>query len=74
MTNSKLKFYARNESVFLKYFGDSQRYRALIQAGNWKKIEDIIEEARTETEEDFIKKSLEELNLKLKNDSNFSKA
>ena len=43
-TNSKLKFYNSNRDIFLRYFDSIQQYQALIDAGNWKKIEQIISE------------------------------
>ena len=39
---SKAKFYRTNQGVFLKYFDSIQQYDALILAGNFGKMEEII--------------------------------
>lgn len=39
---SKAKFYTHNTDIFLKYFDSAHQYEALILAGNFKKIEEII--------------------------------
>jgi len=39
---SKAKFYTHNTDIFLKYFESEEQYRALILAGNFRKIEEII--------------------------------
>jgi hypothetical protein len=39
---SKAKFYTHNTDIFLKYFDSEEQYRALILAGNFGKIEEII--------------------------------
>lgn len=44
---SKAKFYSYNQSAFLRYFDDEQQYRALILAGKFEKMEQIIKENST---------------------------
>ena len=39
---SKAKFYRGNRDIFLRYFESIEQYEALILAGNFKKIEEII--------------------------------
>jgi len=39
---SKAKFYKHNSDIFLKYFDSEEQYQALILAGNFGKIEEII--------------------------------
>lgn len=39
---SKAKFYTYNTDIFLKYFESQKQYQALIAAGSFKKIEEII--------------------------------
>jgi len=39
---SKAKFYAHNIDIFLRYFDSEEQYRALILAGKFGKIEEII--------------------------------
>lgn len=41
---SKAKFYNHNQDIFLRYFDSAEEYRALISAGNFKKMEQIIKE------------------------------
>lgn len=41
---SKAKFYSHNQPIFLKYFDSEEQYKALILAGNFKKLEGIISE------------------------------
>lgn len=41
---SKAKFYSHNQQIFLKYFDSEEQYKALILAGNFKKLEAIISE------------------------------
>ena len=43
---SKAKFYRTNRDIFLRYFESLEQYEALILAGNFKKMELIIEEGR----------------------------
>lgn len=40
----KAKFYNHNKDIFLKYFDSIEQYNALIMAGNFKKMEQIINE------------------------------
>jgi hypothetical protein len=39
---TKAKFYQGNREVFLRYFDSLEQYEALIAAGNFKKMEEII--------------------------------
>jgi len=41
---SKAKFYHHNRDFFLKYFDSVHQYQALINAGNFQKLEGIIKE------------------------------
>lgn len=41
---SKAKFYHQNRDIFIKYFESIQQYQSLIEAGNFKKMNDIIRE------------------------------
>lgn len=68
MTNleSKRKFYMNNRNVFLRYFFNYENpelhYQAMIDAGNFDKLERIITEGRREREKfekDLINEALE---------------
>jgi len=39
---SKAKFYRTNRDIFLRYFQSLEQYEALILAGNFRKMEEII--------------------------------
>ena len=39
---SKAKFYRTNRDIFLRYFDNVEQYEALIMAGNFRKIDEII--------------------------------
>ena len=41
---SKAKFYHHNRDIFIKYFESIEQYQNLIEAGNFKKIQEIIRE------------------------------
>lgn len=41
--SSKAKFFRGNREVFLRYFESPQQYEALILAGNFKKMKEVIE-------------------------------
>lgn len=41
---SKTKFYRTNRDSFLRYFDSLKQYEALILAGNFKKMEEMIKE------------------------------
>jgi len=41
---SKAKFYRTNRDIFLRYFDSLEQYEALINAGNFEKLEGIIGE------------------------------
>ena len=45
---SKAKFYRWNKDVFLRYFESEIHYEALINAGNFEKLERIIREVKNE--------------------------
>jgi hypothetical protein len=44
---SKAKFYSYNQSAFLRHFDNEQQYKALILAGKFEKMEQIIKENST---------------------------
>lgn len=39
---SKSKFYHHNRDIFLRYFDSLQQYEALIAAGNFEKMQEVI--------------------------------
>ena len=41
---SKAKFYHHNRDIFIKYFESIDQYQNLIEASNFKKIQEIIRE------------------------------
>ena len=41
---SNAKFYDHNRDIFIKYFESIKQYQDLIEAGNFKKIQEIIRE------------------------------
>ena len=41
---SNAKFYHHNRDIFIKYFESIDQYQNLIEAGNFKKIQEIIRE------------------------------
>ena len=41
---SKAKFYHDNRDIFIKYFESIDQYQNLIEASNFKKIQEIIRE------------------------------
>ena len=41
---SNAKFYHHNRDIFIKYFESIEQYQNLIEAGNFKKMNDIIRE------------------------------
>ena len=41
---SNAKFYHHNRDIFIKYFESIKQYQDLIEAGNFKKIQEIIRE------------------------------
>ncbi len=43
---TKRKFYTNNIDIFLRYFESKEQYKALIAAGNFKKIDEIIKSNR----------------------------
>ncbi len=42
--NNNAKFYHHNRDIFIKYFESIKQYQNLIEAGNFKKIQEIIRE------------------------------
>lgn len=52
---SKAKFYSHNQSVFLKHFESEEQYKALINAGNYAKIEENIKGRSDFKCEEFFK-------------------
>lgn len=45
---SKAKFYRTNRYIFLQYFESLEQYEALILAGNFEKMDEIIKEAKND--------------------------
>ena len=41
---TKAKFYHHNRDIFIKYFESIEQYQNLIEAANFKKIQEIIRE------------------------------
>jgi hypothetical protein len=54
-TLNKKKFYQNNQDKFLQYFDSVNQYQALILAGNFKKIEEIIKANSSFDLEGFMK-------------------
>lgn len=42
--STKAKFYRTNREIFLRYFNSLAQYEALIAAGDFKKMQQIIKE------------------------------
>jgi len=51
---SKAKLYHHNRDIFLKYFDSVEQYEALISAGNFKKIDEIIKQNSSFNLDEFI--------------------
>lgn len=51
---SRTKYYHDNFSIFIKYFDSEQQYIALINAGNFRKIEEIIKNKTTFNFDEFV--------------------
>lgn len=51
---SKAKFYNNNQDTFLRYFDGLEQYQALILAGNFEKMEEIIRGGSEFNLEEFI--------------------
>jgi hypothetical protein len=51
---SKAKLYHQNRDIFLKYFDSIEQYDALISAGNFKKIDEIIKKNSSFNLDEFI--------------------
>lgn len=54
--SSKAKFFYGNTDKFLQYFDSLQQYEALIRAGRFVKMEEIIKEKTTFRVKDFLEK------------------
>lgn len=52
---SKAKFYRTNRDIFLRYFDSLEQYEALINAGNFKKMEEIISENTNFNSKEFFR-------------------
>jgi len=50
----KAKFYHHNRDVFLKYFESVKQYEALILAGNFEKMEEIIKNNSSFDLDEFV--------------------
>ena len=53
------KYFRNNRDIFLRYFDGYEQYEALIRAGNFRKMAEIIDENSTFDLVDFVK-SLED--------------
>jgi hypothetical protein len=51
---SKAKLCHQNRDIFLKYFDSIEQYEALISAGNFKKIDEIIKQNSSFNLDEFI--------------------
>ena len=58
---SKAKFYHHNRDIFIKYFESTEQYQNLIEAGNFKKMNDIIKE-KTDFTFDKVEEVVNNLN------------
>jgi hypothetical protein len=58
---SKAKLYHHNRDIFLKYFDSIEQYDALISAGNFKKIDEIIKQNSFFNLDEFINDQKEKL-------------
>ena len=58
---SKTKFYHHNRDIFIKYFESIEQYQNLIEAGNFKKMNDIIKE-KTDFTFDKVEEVVNNLN------------
>jgi hypothetical protein len=58
---SKAKLYHQNRDIFLKYFDSIEQYEALISAGNFKKIDEIIKQNSSFNLNEFINNQKEKL-------------
>jgi hypothetical protein len=53
---NKTKFYRNNKDIFLKYFDNFYQYEALINAGNFVKMEEVIKEKTNFNLREFLNK------------------
>ena len=58
---SNAKFYHHNRDIFIKYFDSIKQYQDLIEAGNFKKMNDIIKE-KTDFTFDKVEEVVNNLN------------
>lgn len=58
---SNAKFYHHNRDIFIKYFESIEQYQNLIEAGNFKKMNDIIKE-KTDFTFDKVEEVVNNLN------------
>ena len=58
---SNAKFYHHNRDIFIKYFESIKQYQDLIEAGNFKKMNDIINE-KTDFTFDKVEEVINNLN------------
>lgn len=58
---SNAKFYHHNRDIFIKYFDSIKQYQDLIEAGNFKKMNDIIKE-KTDFTFDKVEEVINNLN------------
>lgn len=61
INESKAKFYHQNRDIFIKYFESIEQYQNLIEAGNFKKMNDIIKE-KTDFTFDKVEEVINNLN------------
>lgn len=53
---SKRKFWNNNKDIFLRYFDNLCQYEALISAGNFKTMQEIVKSKTTFDENQFFAK------------------
>ena len=61
INESNAKFYHHNRDIFIKYFESIEQYQNLIEAGNFKKMNDIIKE-KTDFTFDKVEEVINNLN------------
>lgn len=55
---TKANFYRGNKDIFLRYFDSPQQYEALILAGNFQKMQEIIKSKSEFCVEKFISEGI----------------
>ena len=58
------KFYQGNQDLFRRYFESSEQYQALIRAGNFSKIQEIIKNNSTFNAEQYVENLIKERELR----------